>query len=104
MFINDWGRPQEIVADGASEQIGSKTRFKKICSTEGIHIRFSEPYTPKQNPAEKPIGELRKKWYRLCLKKNPHPRVWDFGIKWTAQIMQRTAYEDAFGKFITPLE
>jgi hypothetical protein len=60
--------------------------------------------TPQQNPAEKAIGELRKKWYRLCMKKNPHPRMWDYGVKWTAQIMQRTAYLDPMGKCITPLE
>jgi hypothetical protein len=28
-FINDWGRPREIVADGASEQIDPKTALRK---------------------------------------------------------------------------
>ena len=73
-----------IVADGANEQFGAMS--------------------PQQNAAEKAIGECRKEWYRLCMKKNPHPRMWDYGVKWTAQIMQRTAFAGPMGKCITPLE
>jgi transposase len=103
-FIHDWGRPDTIVMDGANEQTGRNTEFQRTCRKEDIHVHVTEPYRPEQNPAEKMIGEAKKKWFRHVMKKRPHPRTWDYGFKWICKIMQRTAYDTPTLKNRTSIE
>ena len=35
--------------------------------------------------------EMRKKWFCVMLRKKVPHRLWDYGLKWVAKIMQRTA-------------
>ena len=44
----------------------------------------------KQNPAEGVITELRHKWYHVMVCKQVSPRLWDYGMKWCANIMSLT--------------
>ena len=37
------------------------------------------------------IVEMRKKWFIVILRKKVPHILWDYGLKWVAEIMQRTA-------------
>ena len=89
-FGNDWGYPTEMIVDGGSEQVQPGTEFRKICNREGISFHQTEPGRKEQNPAERAIRELRKKWYRVMQAKRVPRRLWDYGMKWCCEIMQRT--------------
>jgi Reverse transcriptase (RNA-dependent DNA polymerase) len=51
----------------------------------------TEPYTPRQNKAERVIGELRRRWRSRMASKNVPSRLWDFGFVYECEIMSRIA-------------
>ena len=47
---------------------------------------------------------MRKKWFRVMLKKKIPHRLWDYGLKWVADIMQRTSGSAGSLHYCTSLE
>ena len=103
-FGNEWGYPKEMVMDQAPEQVGRHTEFAKTLRKHEVTARFSEKNRPEQNPCEKTIGEMRKRWYRTMVMKKVPRRMWDFALKWICEVMQITpnSHFDLDGR--TPFE
>ena len=84
-FISDYGVPERLTFDGASVQTGPKTRFMDAIRRYEIKYHVSGPRRPNENPAEQGIHELKKRWYRLMLKRKVPPRLWDYGFTWVCE-------------------
>ena len=103
-FCNDYGAPRSLTFDGSREQTRPGTEFMKIIRKNDIPFRIIEPERHNQNRAEGVIRELRKKWFRAMLKKKVPRRLWDYGMRWVCDIMQRTASYSGTLEGRTPLE
>jgi hypothetical protein len=90
-FIHEYGRPEHLTFDGSQEQCGRKTEFMKNVRKYAINHHVSERYRPNHNPAEGVIRELRKKWFRVMVKKSVPCRLWDYGLRWVSEIQNRTS-------------
>jgi hypothetical protein len=90
-FIEDIGIPNEIIADGAAELTGPATEFMKNIRHYHIHLRHTEPHTPRQNFAERMIGEVKRKWKQRMVTRSVPNRLWDYGLVYESEIMSRTA-------------
>jgi hypothetical protein len=90
-FVEDVGIPNEIIADGAAELTGRATEFMRNIRHYHIHFRNTEPHTPRQNAAERMIGELKRKWKQRMATRAIPGRLWDYGLIYEAEIMSRTA-------------
>lgn len=90
-FIRDYGVPQHLTFDGSREQSGKRTEMMKEIHKHDIKYHITEPYRPNQNRVESVIRELRKKWFRIMAQRNVPKRLWDYGLKWCAEIISRTA-------------
>ncbi|KAI2505807.1 Reverse transcriptase (RNA-dependent DNA polymerase) [Fragilaria crotonensis] len=84
-FISDFGVPAQLTFDGASVQTGPKTRFMDAIRRYEIKYHVSGPRRPNENPAEQSIHEIKKRWYRIMLKKKVPPRLWDYGFVWVCE-------------------
>ena len=62
----------------------------KQIKKHNINHHTTEANLHKQNPAKGVIRELRCKWYRVMVQKQVSPRLWDYGMKWCANIMSLT--------------
>jgi len=90
-FVSDVGIPNEMVVDNAPELTGTQSGFYRTCRQYKIKQRQTEPYTPRQNRAEAGIRELKRKW-RLKMRQQEVPRrLWDYGLVWASEIINRTA-------------
>jgi hypothetical protein len=90
-FIQDVGIPREIIVDGANELVGRGSEFQKVARHYHIKVHQTEAYTPRQNRAEYVIGELKRRWRNSLVNKNVPKRLWDYGIRYQAEIMSRIA-------------
>ncbi len=63
-FIRDFGVPEQLTSDGASEQTGPKTEFMRNVRKYEIEHHVSEPHRPQQNRAESVIREVKRQWFR----------------------------------------
>jgi hypothetical protein len=90
-FINEYGRPEKLTFDGSQEQCGRKTEFMSNIRKYSIDHHITEPYRPNHNFAEGVIREIRKKWFRVMVRKNVPQRLWDFGLQWVCDIQNRTS-------------
>jgi hypothetical protein len=63
-FVRDFGVPEKLTSDGASEQTGPKTEFMKTVRKYDIDHHVSKRHRPIQNRAESVIRELKRKWFR----------------------------------------
>jgi hypothetical protein len=43
-----------------------------------------------QSSAERVVGEVRKKWFRVMFRKNERNVFWDYGIRWVCETISRT--------------
>ena len=89
-FISDFGIPNKLVCDGAAEQVGKRTEFQATVRKHAIDLHVTEPHCHNQSKVEGIVREIRKHWFCIMLKKVPK-RLWDYGIKWVCEVMQRTA-------------
>ena len=103
-FISDYGVPERLTFDGASVQTGPKTRFMDAIRRYEIRYHISGPRRPNENPAEQGIHELKKRWYRLMLKKKVPPRLWDYGFAWVCETDNICANMSKYADGRTPLE
>jgi hypothetical protein len=90
LFANDWGIPKNLTLNGALAQVGPHTAFAKHVHEYDIKVHVSAPRSPQQNPAEGIIHELRKKWFHVLHAKSVPKRLWDYGLVWVCEVMQRT--------------
>ena len=56
-----------------------------------INYHVMEPERYNQSWVEGVIREIRKKWVRVMTKKYVPKMLWDYGLRWVVEIMQRTA-------------
>ena len=66
------------------------TEFMKQILSHGIDLHTSEADMHNQNPAEGVIGELRRKWYRIMVRKQIPKQLWYYGIRWVSEISSLT--------------
>ena len=103
-FIRDFGVPEQLTSDGASEQTGPKTEFMQNVRKYEIEHHVSEPHRPQQNRAESVIREVKRRWFRQMTKKRVPKRLWDYGIVWICEVMSLTANSNFALEGRTPLE
>ena len=90
VFCNEFGVPSSLRYDGAKEQVGKKTEFQKQVRKHDIRTHVSEPDMHNQSPAEGVVREVRRKWFRIMVRKKVPSKLWDYGMRWVCEIMQRT--------------
>jgi hypothetical protein len=103
-FCNEFGVPDKLTFDGSKEQTKGGTTFMKEIRKHNVDYHIIEPERPNQNPAEGVIRELRKRWFRIMVKKRVPRKFWDYGIRWVAETMQRTATSAGSMGINIPLE
>jgi Reverse transcriptase (RNA-dependent DNA polymerase) len=90
-FIHEYGRPEKLTFDGSLEQNGRKTEFMSNVNKYSIDYHATKPYRPNHNFAEGVIREVRRKWFRVMVRKNVPKRLWDYGLQWVCDIQNRTS-------------
>jgi hypothetical protein len=103
-FITELGVPESLTIDGSKEHNSKGTEFMKKCRRNDIRVTRTEPEHPNQNPAEGVIQEVRRRWFWTMIRKRVRPRLWDYGIRWTTQVMQRTSTQAGGLRGACPLE
>jgi hypothetical protein len=103
-FVLELGVPAELTIDGSMEQTKPGTEFSKCCRRNDIKVTRTEPERPNQNPAEGVIREVRRRWFRTMIRKRVPRKLWDYGVRWTTQIMQRTSTQAGGLRGCCPLE
>ena len=88
-FVHDYGRPEHLTYDGSGEQCGKKTEFVKNKRKYAIGYHITEPNRPNHNFAEGVIREVRKKWFRIMVRRKVPQRLWDYGLRWVCEIQNR---------------
>lgn len=90
-FVGDVGIPNQLVYDGAGEQVGRNSLFDKYIRHYRINRHVIEPYSPWQNKAESGIRIIKSRWKRLMVNRKVPKRLWDFALVWISQIYTRSA-------------
>ena len=90
-FISNFGIPDKLVCDGAAKQVGKQTEFQSTVQKHAINLHVTEPHHHNQWKVEGVVQEIRKRWFRVMLKKKVPKRLWDYGIRWVCEVMQCTA-------------
>ena len=90
-FITDYSVPDKITMDGTGEQTIKWSTFMEQVQKHHIDYHVMEPEQDNQSWVEGVIREIRKKWFRVMTKKYVPKRLWDYGLRWVVEIMQRTA-------------
>ena len=103
-FSHDFGIPGKLKLDGFSSQVGKRTLMMKTIRENRIEYHISEPYNPNQTPAEGAIREVKKRWYRIMMKKGVPKRLWDFGLVWISETGNLTVSSSRYANGRTPLE
>ena len=89
-FADDVGISDTLLSDGAPEVVGPKTVFMKEVNRLKIRLKRSEARRSNQNyAAECAIGELKKRWRNRMLRKKVPPRLWDYGLIYESNILNR---------------
>ena len=103
-FISNYGAPEHLTFDGASVQTGPKARFVDAIRKYEIKYHVSGPRRPNENPAEQSIHEVKKRWYRVMLKKKAPARLWDYGFTWVCETENICANMSKYAEGRTPIE
>jgi hypothetical protein len=90
-FVLEYGSPDDVTINGSKEQNAKGTEFMKTCQPNDVRVTRTEPERPNQNPAEGVIHEVLGRWFCTMIREQVPRKVWDYGIQWTAQVMQRTS-------------
>ena len=103
-FLHNYGAPEHLTFDGAQAQVGANTLFMKNIRRSEIRHHVSAPRKPNENPVEAGIREIKKRMYRIMLKKGVPPRLWDYGISWVCETGNLTVSSSRYAKGRTALE
>ena len=90
LFCQEFGVPEKLTFDGSREQTGKGTQFMKQVRRHDIDYHISEPDMHNQNPVEGVIRELRRKWYRIMIRKRVPKELWDYGLRWVSEVSSLT--------------
>ena len=90
-FIANYGVPNKIIMVGAGEQTDKRSTFMEQVQKHHIDYHATEPEQYNQLRVEGVIREIRKKRFRKMTKKYVPKWLWDYGLRWVVEIMQRTA-------------
>ena len=89
-FVDDVGIPDMLLSDLAPEMTGTNTESMKEVNRLTIKMKRSEKGRSNQNyAAEREIGELKKRWRNRMLRRKVPPRLWDFGLIYESNILNR---------------
>ena len=89
-FADDVGIPDTLLSDGAPEMVGTKTEFMKEVNRLKIRLKRSKVGQSNQNyAAEREIVKLQKGWWNRMLKRKVPPRLWDYGLVYETNILNR---------------
>jgi len=103
-FIHEFGAPSHLTFDGHPSQVGPRTLFRQTINRAQINFHISQPRRPNENPAEGGIREIKKRWYRIMMKRDVPKRLWDFGIQWVCETKNLTVSSSRYARGRTPLE
>ena len=84
--------------------MGANTLFQSLIRMHGIKYHISEPRQPNQNPSESAIREIKKRWYRIMMKRSVPKRFWDYGIVWVCETGNLSVSSSRHAGGRTPLE
>ena len=84
LLAEDAGVPNKLTYDNASAMTNHDTEFQKQVQFLRIQCRTIEPHTSRQNPGERMIGELRRRWRDKRRAKKVPRRLWDYVLVWVA--------------------
>jgi hypothetical protein len=93
-FADNVGIPDSLLPDGVPKIVGPRTDFtlKEVIRLK-IKLKRSEVGRSNQNyAAEVEIGELKKRWRNCMLKNKVPPRLWNFGLVYETNILNRFPY------------
>jgi len=106
-FCDDVGIPQRLKSDLASEFVGRNSEFSKLAKKKDIALSYAEHGREHQIwQVDVTIRELKKRWHKDMIEKKVPRRLWSYGIKYAAKVMQilpsrrlnnRTPYEVVHG-------
>jgi hypothetical protein len=89
-FTDNVGIPDTLVSDGAAEVTGQHTDFMKEVNKLKTRLKRSEAGRSNQNyAANQEIGELKKPRRNQMLKSKVPPRLWDNGLIYKSNILNR---------------
>ena len=89
-FCQDVGTPAMLKSDLEPEFSGRRSDFGALIRREGITMSHKEKGRENQVwQVDQSIRELKKRWHTLMIEKGVPKRLWSFGIKYCAEIMQR---------------
>ena len=94
IFCKEFGAPELLRHDGSKEQCKKKTEFQRQVRRHDIVTKVSEPERHNQSPAEGIVREVKRKWFRVMIKKKVPKVFWDYGYRWVCEVMQRTYLRD----------
>ena len=80
-----------LVCNESKEHTLKGTDFMKEFCKNGIDLHVTDPDCHNQSKVEGMIREMRKKCFCVMIRKKVPHRLWDYGLKWVAEIMQSTA-------------
>ena len=84
-FVHDFGAPEHLTFDGHQSQVGRNTKFFKNLRKYNIDYHVSAPRRPNENPAEGAIREIKRRFYRVMVRKQVPQRLWDYLIIWLCE-------------------
>ena len=90
LFCQEFGVPKRLTFDGSKEQGQSGTEFMKQTRTHSIDYHISEANLINQNPVEGVITELRRKLYRVMVRRRVPRDLWGYGIRWVSETTSLT--------------
>ena len=76
----------------------------KTIRKHGIKYHLSSPRRPNENPAESSIREIKRRWYRIMVKKSVPKRFWDFGLVWICETNNISVSSSKYANGHTPAE
>lgn len=106
LFCQEFGVPEHLTFDGSKEQTKKGTQFMKQIRRHDIDYHISEPGMHNENPVEGCIRELRRKWYRIMIRKKAPKELYDYGLRWvseTSSLTHTTAGSRNIGEGSIPL-
>jgi hypothetical protein len=88
-FIHEIGILSSLHSDDAKELMQGK--FKELCKQYHIPCTYTEPHSPWQNRAENAIRELKRHVRRKMAANKVPARLWDFCVKWSSDVRNKTS-------------
>jgi len=90
LFCQEFGVPAKLTFDGSKEQGQPGTEFMRQIHMHNINYHVPESDLHNQNPVEGIIRELRRRLYRLMVRRRVPRELWDYGMRWTSETSSLT--------------